>query len=603
MKIQIKLSLLTGYLIIMGLLIGIIGYLSLVRSDRQMTDIMNNEIEFRLAMENLQILNLTLRRYEKDYLLNMGSREKQNSYQEQFQTVVVTMEKIIEENRRQTEGSGILASDPEAIKQYQALSVYLEHYVNGVNDLILFTEENPETTPQEGNQFLGANKQNSYNLAEDLTLLEELSRTHMETREEVIQKYSQRAKAYMSLLSLLFLLSLPVAFYLGHSISSPIGKAAIMLKDIAEGEGDLTRKMDLNRKDEMGLMGEYFNLTLDKIRQLVNIIKEQADGLSHKGDNLSKNMTETTESIVQIDSHLLSIREKTASQTQISEDTSHSLKGVTQTSAQLEGDLAKQYLSLNQSSAAIEEMTASIESVTGTLLSNRKDFDDLKSSAKEGTEELNRVNTHIRDLSEESEKLLEVSALIQNIASQTNLLSMNAAIEAAHAGDSGRGFAVVADEIRKLAETSGSRAKLITDELVAIRDSLGKLSVSTGSALGKVKEIDREIDSLYNREEEVTRSMEEQSLGSRQIREAMTDLSTVTDRVKEGSRQMGQHSQELGEQSDELNHITREIRERLEEITDEAGRIKESIGFVNNLSRENKDSIVTLTEELGKFRT
>jgi methyl-accepting chemotaxis protein len=521
----------------MGLLIGIIGYLSLVRSDRQMTDIMNNEIEFRLAMENLQILNLTLRRYEKDYLLNMGSREKQNSYQEQFQTVMVTMEKIIEENRRQTEGSGILASDPEAIKQYQALSVYLEHYVNGVNDLILFTEENPETTPQEGNQFLGANKQNSYNLAEDLTLLEELSRTHMETREEVIQKYSQRAKAYMSLLSLLFLLSLPVAFYLGHSISSPIGKAAIMLKDIAEGEGDLTRKMDLNRKDEMGLMGEYFNLTLDKIRQLVNIIKEQADGLSHKGDNLSKNMT------------------------------------------------------------------ASIESVTGTLLSNRKDFDDLKSSAKEGTEELNRVNTHIRDLSEESEKLLEVSALIQNIASQTNLLSMNAAIEAAHAGDSGRGFAVVADEIRKLAETSGSRAKLITDELVAIRDSLGKLSVSTGSALGKVKEIDREIDSLYNREEEVTRSMEEQSLGSRQIREAMTDLSTVTDRVKEGSRQMGQHSQELGEQSDELNHITREIRERLEEITDEAGRIKESIGFVNNLSRENKDSIVTLTEELGKFRT
>ncbi|WP_461252397.1 methyl-accepting chemotaxis protein, partial [Treponema sp. R8-4-B8] len=143
-----------------------------------------------------------------------------------------------------------------------------------------------------------------------------------------------------------------------------------------------------------------------------------------------------------------------------------------------------------QASTAIEEMVANISSVTNTLVSNTANVNTLKEASEVGRGGLQEVATDIQEIARESEGLLEINSVMENIASQTNLLSMNAAIEAAHAGEAGKGFAVVADEIRKLAESSSDQSKTIGTVLKKIAESIKQITSSTENVLARFEAID-----------------------------------------------------------------------------------------------------------------
>ena len=208
---------------------------------------------------------------------------------------------------------------------------------------------------------------------------------------------------------------------------------------------------------------------------------------------------------------------------------------------QLDGYVQRQSVAVTQSSASIEEMIANINMVTETLSKNAQNVKELEEASEVGRSGLSGVANDIQEIARESESLLEINSVMSNIASQTNLLSMNAAIEAAHAGESGKGFAVVADEIRKLAESSSTQSKTISTVLKKIKGSIDTIKKSTANVLNKFEAMDGGIRTVAEQEVNVLRAMEEQGQGSKEVLEAISEVNKITQQVRSASQEMLEH--------------------------------------------------------------
>ncbi|MDR2747576.1 MAG: methyl-accepting chemotaxis protein, partial [Treponema sp.] len=266
-----------------------------------------------------------------------------------------------------------------------------------------------------------------------------------------------------------------------RSISRPIVYTMTALKDIAEG--DLTKEINVHSRDELGDLARYLNFTIDKIKNLVLSIRKETDVLSQTGAELAGDITQTAASISGITENIQNITARSERQEASVRDTGEIMEEVVKNIEILNEQIQKQTDCVSQSSSAVEEMLANIQSVTQTLMSNEGNVTGLAEASEIGRSGLQEVSGDIQEIARESAGLLEINSVMENIASQTNLLSMNAAIEAAHAGEAGKGFAVVADEIRKLAESSSEQSKTISGVLKKIKDSIDKITKSTEGVL------------------------------------------------------------------------------------------------------------------------
>jgi methyl-accepting chemotaxis protein len=393
-----------------------------------------------------------------------------------------------------------------------------------------------------------------------------------------------------------------IIFFVSGNIAKPIVKVALTLKDISEGEGDLTKTVFINSKDEIGDLARYFNETLKKIRELVIIIKRQTVSLFDIGNELASNMNETASAINEITANIQSIKGRVVSQSSSVTETKATMEQITINIDRLKGQVDRQATSVAESSSAIEQMLANIQSVTQTLVKNSTNVKELMEASDVGRTGLQEVAGDIQEIARESEGLLEINAVMENIASQTNLLSMNAAIEAAHAGEAGKGFAVVADEIRKLAENSGEQSKTISAVLKKIKDSIDKITRSTDSVLNKFEAIDGGVRTVAEQEENIRNAMEEQGAGSKQILEAIGQLNEVTHMVKVESEEMLEGSRQVIEESKNLELVTQEISNGMGEMAVGAEEINVAVDRVHGISGENKENTNVLVQEVSKFK-
>ena len=383
----------------------------------------------------------------------------------------------------------------------------------------------------------------------------------------------------------------------------PIDNIIKVLNSVFNNETtDLTQKIEFRSKDEIGEISKYFNLFFDKIKILVTQVKKQSDFIQNIVNNLSANSAATSFAITEIEFSIQSVRNQTIDQSASVAETSATMKQITSGIEKLNHLIENQSANVTESSAAIEEMMANISNVTNTLYKNSDNIKKLIDSSDSGRVDINKIADDIQQVARESDGLLEISVLIQNIAGQTDLLAMNAAIEAAHAGESGKGFAVVADEVRKLAESTSDQAKTVASVLNKIKTSIESITKSVANIIDKFNSIENGIKIVSDQEGVIRYAMQEQTAGSKQVLEAISQLNDITQSVMSSSSEMLIGGQQVIKEIVHLNKIAEETTTNMNTITNGAKDVSVAVHKVNELTESNKSSVNELIKEVNRFK-
>ena len=393
-----------------------------------------------------------------------------------------------------------------------------------------------------------------------------------------------------------------IIFLVASRIVKPIKTTVDALQGIAQGDGDLTVRLAVHGNDEVTDLALYFNETISKIGSSIKAVGNNARHMEGIGAELASNMTETASSVHEISSNIESVKQQALTQAASVTETASTIEEIIRTIRQLNGSIESQAASVAQSSSSIEQMVANIKSITDTLEKSDGLIQELGSATRDGKDTLTQSASVTHKIAEESGSLMEASSVIQHIASQTNLLAMNAAIEAAHAGEAGKGFAVVADEIRKLAEESASQGKTITSTLKSLSAEIEGLSSSSKVVETKFNAIFSLAEQVKEMSARLTEAMREQENGSREVLTAIKDINQVTSEVQDGSSEMLKGSEGVATEMEKLDGLTRVITDSMNEMAAGATQISNAVQEVAEITQKNKTSINNLAGEVGRFK-
>jgi methyl-accepting chemotaxis protein len=398
-----------------------------------------------------------------------------------------------------------------------------------------------------------------------------------------------------------FIGMIAMAYNLKNNTGAIYASVLAQLENLSSEQKDLTKRISICSVDELGSIAGMVNAFSEHLSGGIGTIKYKINGLNHTSFELSANMSKTSTAVQQISSNLGNMENLMVRQETGAEEAGTAVGDIKENIDSLNKMIEEQTESVNMSSSAIEEMTANIHSVTQTLAENSKNVSALTEASENGRTGLQTVAQEIREIARDSEGLLEINSVMNNIASQTNLLSMNAAIEAAHAGEAGKGFAVVADEIRKLAESSGQQSKTTAAMLKKIKASIDSITKSSDDVLARFGAIDSSVKTVSEHEQNILNSMEEQETGGKQMLESIGRLRDITSSVKKGSDRMAESGETLVRETDGFIKTSKEAAEGMNEILKGINQINVSVNQVNEMNQENNRNFESLKQETEKF--